>query len=208
MRIAQIAPLRGAESRRRSGRIARLDIAVRAGVPLKIAAKVDAADREYFDIRIRPLLDHPLVEFIGKIGEREKSSLAAHVLTAPARPQANATRARSDSLAQIGLLRFRPARSARLSHSLFLHDPLDLGCWHSKIATVSGCPGSGPLSGLRPAESHFACCSQEDVYDVDQPIRIRIAGFLGRHSAIVDLESRACGAARVVLRAMHVEAEL
>jgi glycosyltransferase involved in cell wall biosynthesis len=44
----------------------------RAGIPLKIAAKVDAADREYFKFSIEPLLDHPLVEFIGEIGEAQK----------------------------------------------------------------------------------------------------------------------------------------
>jgi glycosyltransferase involved in cell wall biosynthesis len=49
-----------------------IEIAKRAGIPLKIAAKVDAADREYFKAVIEPLLDHPLVEFIGEIGEAEK----------------------------------------------------------------------------------------------------------------------------------------
>src|SRR5262249_27793719 len=42
------------------------------GRKLKIAAKVDKADREYFDALIKPMLDHPLVEFIGEIGGREK----------------------------------------------------------------------------------------------------------------------------------------
>jgi glycosyltransferase involved in cell wall biosynthesis len=50
-----------------------IEIAKRSGIPLRIAAKVDAADREYFAERIKPLLDHPLVEYIGEIGEREKS---------------------------------------------------------------------------------------------------------------------------------------
>lgn len=49
-----------------------IEIAVRAGVPLRIAAKVDPVDDEYFDCRIRPLLDHPLVEYLGEIGERDK----------------------------------------------------------------------------------------------------------------------------------------
>jgi len=48
-------------------------IARRAGMPLRIAAKVDRADREYFETRIRPLLDQPGVEFIGEIGEHEKA---------------------------------------------------------------------------------------------------------------------------------------
>ena len=49
-----------------------IEIAKRVGMPLKIAAKVDPADKEYFESTIRELLDHPLVEFIGEIGEREK----------------------------------------------------------------------------------------------------------------------------------------
>ena len=43
-------------------------------MPLKIAAKVDAADREYFEQVIEPLLDDPLVEFIGEIGDAEKAA--------------------------------------------------------------------------------------------------------------------------------------
>jgi glycosyltransferase involved in cell wall biosynthesis len=47
-------------------------IAKRAGIELKIAAKVDAVDEEYFETEIRPLLDDPLVDFIGEIGDSEK----------------------------------------------------------------------------------------------------------------------------------------
>jgi glycosyltransferase involved in cell wall biosynthesis len=43
------------------------------GVKLKIAAKVDEADKEYFEAVIKPLLDHPLVDYIGEIGEAEKN---------------------------------------------------------------------------------------------------------------------------------------
>jgi glycosyltransferase involved in cell wall biosynthesis len=50
-----------------------IEIAKRLGMKLKIAAKVDPADREYFEQKIKGLLDHPLVEFIGEIGEREKN---------------------------------------------------------------------------------------------------------------------------------------
>ena len=49
-----------------------IEIAKRAGVPLKIAAKVDDADLAYFKTEIEPLLDHPLVEFIGEIDETQK----------------------------------------------------------------------------------------------------------------------------------------
>jgi glycosyltransferase involved in cell wall biosynthesis len=47
--------------------------AKQAGVPLKIAAKVDPVDRRYFEREIRPLLDHPLIDFIGEIGQAEKA---------------------------------------------------------------------------------------------------------------------------------------
>ena len=49
-------------------------IAKRAGLPLKIAAKVDAVDTAYFHEVVEPLLDHPLVEFVGEIGDSEKSA--------------------------------------------------------------------------------------------------------------------------------------
>ena len=49
-------------------------IASACGMPLKIAAKVDPADREYFEREIRHLLDNPLVEYIGEIGEPQKSA--------------------------------------------------------------------------------------------------------------------------------------
>jgi glycosyltransferase involved in cell wall biosynthesis len=42
-------------------------------LPLKLAAKVDRADIDYFEQRIRPLLDHPLVDLIGEIGDDAKS---------------------------------------------------------------------------------------------------------------------------------------
>jgi glycosyltransferase involved in cell wall biosynthesis len=44
------------------------------GIPLKIAAKIDKADEAYFREKITPLLDHPGVEFIGEINEREKTA--------------------------------------------------------------------------------------------------------------------------------------
>lgn len=51
-----------------------IEIATALGVPLKIAAKVDRADQEYHEREIVPLLDRPGVEFIGEIGDDEKSS--------------------------------------------------------------------------------------------------------------------------------------
>lgn len=49
-------------------------IASAVGRPLRIAAKVDNADRAYFEDRIAPLLDNPLVRFIGEIGDADKSA--------------------------------------------------------------------------------------------------------------------------------------
>jgi glycosyltransferase involved in cell wall biosynthesis len=50
-----------------------IEIATRVGMPIRIAAKVDAADKEYFESEIRRLLDHPLVEYVGEINDRDKS---------------------------------------------------------------------------------------------------------------------------------------
>jgi glycosyltransferase involved in cell wall biosynthesis len=49
-----------------------IEIAKRIGMPLKIAAKIDKVDQEYFEEVIEPLLHHRLVEFVGEIGGREK----------------------------------------------------------------------------------------------------------------------------------------
>jgi glycosyltransferase involved in cell wall biosynthesis len=57
-----------------------IEIAKRAGIPLKIAAKVDPADTEYFENIIRPQLDHPLIEFIGEIGDHEKREFLGKAL--------------------------------------------------------------------------------------------------------------------------------
>src|SRR3954462_8617675 len=55
----------------------RVDRAIRiaeaCGIPLKIAAKVDRADRDYFEDEIRPMLASPNVEYIGEIGDKDKS---------------------------------------------------------------------------------------------------------------------------------------
>ena len=63
------------------GRIApekRVDIAIRVaehcGVPLKIAAKIDRADRDYYEETIRPLMSSRYVDYIGEITDQEKSA--------------------------------------------------------------------------------------------------------------------------------------
>ena len=51
-----------------------IEIARRAGMKLKIAAKVDHADSVYFETVIRPLLNDPLIEFVGEIGDADKGA--------------------------------------------------------------------------------------------------------------------------------------
>ncbi|CAN7356531.1 glycosyltransferase family 4 protein [Bradyrhizobium sp. LjRoot220] len=63
--LGRIAPEKGVDRAIR--------IAIRCGIPLKIAAKVDRADQEYYDAIIKPMMDHPLIEFIGEIGDHEKA---------------------------------------------------------------------------------------------------------------------------------------
>src|SRR6266849_3577519 len=48
-------------------------IAARCEIPLKIAAKVDRVDIDYFETEIRPLLSLPCIEYIGEISDHEKS---------------------------------------------------------------------------------------------------------------------------------------
>jgi glycosyltransferase involved in cell wall biosynthesis len=57
-----------------------IEIAKRAGLPLRIAAKVDPSDRNYFESTIEPLLDGPLIEFVGEIGPEEKNDLLGSAL--------------------------------------------------------------------------------------------------------------------------------
>jgi len=63
--LGRIAPEKGVDRA--------IKIATRCGMPLKIAAKVDRADQEYYDELISPLITgNPLVEYIGEISDREK----------------------------------------------------------------------------------------------------------------------------------------
>jgi len=50
-----------------------IEIARRVGLPLRIAAKIDSADREYYEAEIAHRLDDPLVEYLGEIGEADKA---------------------------------------------------------------------------------------------------------------------------------------
>jgi glycosyltransferase involved in cell wall biosynthesis len=57
-----------------------IEIARRSGVPLKIAAKVDRANREYFASVIKPMLSTPGIEFVGEINEAEKQEFLGRAL--------------------------------------------------------------------------------------------------------------------------------
>ena len=52
-----------------------IKIAQRAEMKIKIAAKIDNADREYMENEIQPLLDHQLVEFVGEVDRAQKQKL-------------------------------------------------------------------------------------------------------------------------------------
>jgi glycosyltransferase involved in cell wall biosynthesis len=51
-----------------------IEVARRVGLPLKVAAKIDASDREYAERVVAPLLDNPLVDFIGEIDDDSKAA--------------------------------------------------------------------------------------------------------------------------------------
>ena len=49
-------------------------VARRAGLPIKLAAKIDKVDEAYFEAVVKPLLKEPGVEYVGEISEREKQA--------------------------------------------------------------------------------------------------------------------------------------
>jgi glycosyltransferase involved in cell wall biosynthesis len=61
-------------------------IAAEVGLPLKIAAKIDKVDRDYWTQEIEPLVRaHPSVEYVGELGDRDKAAFlgGAHALLFP-----------------------------------------------------------------------------------------------------------------------------
>lgn len=70
--VGRISPEKGVDDA--------IEIARRAGREIKIAAKVDRVDREYFAQVIRPLLDQPHVDFVGEVGDSEKNRLLGGAL--------------------------------------------------------------------------------------------------------------------------------
>jgi glycosyltransferase involved in cell wall biosynthesis len=64
-----------------------IEIAIAAGIPLKIAARLPLADRlggeadrGYYESCVRPFLDHPLIEYVGELGDREKETFLQNAL--------------------------------------------------------------------------------------------------------------------------------
>jgi glycosyltransferase involved in cell wall biosynthesis len=65
--VGRISPEKGPERA--------IEIARRARLPLVIAAKVDKVDEEYYQDRVKPLLNDPLIEYIGEVDDEEKGAL-------------------------------------------------------------------------------------------------------------------------------------
>ena len=63
--LGRISPEKGADRA--------VEIAKCVGIPLKIAAKVDRADRRYFKRVVEPLLNEPYVEWVGEISDHQKN---------------------------------------------------------------------------------------------------------------------------------------
>jgi glycosyltransferase involved in cell wall biosynthesis len=68
--VGRVSPEKGIE--------AAIEIAARAGSPLVVGAKVDGADRRYFDDVVVPLLRRARVDFVGEVGDRDKRELLAN----------------------------------------------------------------------------------------------------------------------------------
>jgi glycosyltransferase involved in cell wall biosynthesis len=70
--LGRVSPEKGLENA--------IAIATAAGLPLKVAAKIDKADEEYYEDSIRKLFEHPLVEFIGEINEKQKGKFLGNAM--------------------------------------------------------------------------------------------------------------------------------
>ncbi len=57
-----------------------IQLAIDAGIPIKLAAKVDTKDNEYFETVIKPMLNHPLVEYVGEVSEKEKQEFLGNAI--------------------------------------------------------------------------------------------------------------------------------
>jgi len=70
--VGRISPEKGIEDA--------VDIAERAGIPLKVAAKIDRQDQDYYEACVKHRLASPHVEFLGEANDREKNELLCGAL--------------------------------------------------------------------------------------------------------------------------------
>ena len=70
--VGRVSPEKGLEEA--------IAIAKRAGIALKIGAKVDKLDRPYFEERVKPLLRDPQIEFLGEVSDEQKNDLLGKAL--------------------------------------------------------------------------------------------------------------------------------
>ncbi len=57
-----------------------IEVARKTGIPLKMAAKVDALDKTYYEAVIKPLISPPDIEYVGEINEVEKNEFLGNAL--------------------------------------------------------------------------------------------------------------------------------
>jgi glycosyltransferase involved in cell wall biosynthesis len=65
---------------REKGPTMAIAVAHEVGIPLRIAAKVDQADREYFEKEVHPLIDGTFIQYVGEIGDEEKAKFLGEAL--------------------------------------------------------------------------------------------------------------------------------
>ncbi|BCS52549.1 glycosyltransferase family 4 protein [Geobacter sp. SVR] len=70
--LGRISPEKGVD--------AAIEIARQSGIPLKIAAKIDKANHDYYENMVKPRIDGHLVEYLGEIGEKEKPDFLGNAL--------------------------------------------------------------------------------------------------------------------------------
>ena len=75
--LGRVAPEKGLDQA--------IEIAKRVDMPLRIGAKIDPTNAEYYRAVIEPLLDHPLIEFVGEVTDLEKDDFIgdAYAMLAP-----------------------------------------------------------------------------------------------------------------------------
>lgn len=55
-----------------------IELAIRLGMKIKFGGKIDFQGKDYFEEKVKPYLDHPLVEFLGELGMKEKIKLISN----------------------------------------------------------------------------------------------------------------------------------